>query len=442
MNLIRYGEKYFDEIEIGRYRKRDISAGAELNQVSISSVRDLSTVVIRGIKDKKIGIYVLESYEEEKIKEGIEIASKLAKLNEKDDNWVSLPEKQKYREGKEVCRDIKTVTPDFFVNIITESIKDVRKKDENAVVAGAEAGGIWVENEIKNSHGIDVKQEDAGTYFYMVLLGRKGETVTPGIFELDVRRDMNIDRNFVIDSCVDKLKKAYNVVPSKNGEANVILHPLALGEILNFALFPSLSGERKVKNTTPLSDKIGEKVLSKKISIMDDPFHPLSINPIIADDEGMATRKNVIFDKGRFKDFLWNSYWANIEGKESTGNGIRNLNTGYLGIGAHNIVIESGSKKIDNIISGISNGYLVLSFQGAHSSNPDTGDFSVVANPAFAIKDGNIEGATVFMMSGNIYSLLNSVDEISREQRQVYAIARGVYPHISFHDVKIASVTQ
>ncbi len=442
MNLIKYGEKYFDEIEIGRYRKRDISASAELNQVSISSVRDLDIAVIRGIKNRRMGIYVVESENEEKIKEGIEIASKLAKLNDRDDNWKSLPEKQKYEKGREVCEDIKNSTPDIFVNIITDSIRDVKKNDENAVVAGAESGGIWVENHIENSHGIDVEQRDSGTYFYLFLSGRIGNKVTPGIFELNVRRDMNINREFVINSCLNKLKKAYNVIPSKNEETTVILEPIALGEILNFALFPSFSGEKKIKRTTPLTDKIGEKVLSEKISIVDDPFHPLSINPVIADDEGVATRRNAIVDNGIFKSFLWNSYWSNMSGEKNTGNGIRNLSTGYLGIGAHNMVINNGNKKIEEIISDVDHGYMVLAFQGAHSSNPDTGDFSVVANPAFLIDDGEIKGSTVFMMSGNIYSLLNRVENISKEQRAVYAIARGIFPYISLYDVKIAPVNK
>ena len=442
MNLIKYGEKYFDEIEIGRYRRRDISASAELNQVSISSVRDLNTVVIRGIKDKRMGIYVVENDNEEKIKEGIEIASKLAKLNDRDNNWKSLPEKQKYEKRRKVCENIKNSTPDIFVDIITGAIRDVKKEDENAVVAGAESGGVWVKGNIMNSHGIDVEQEDAGSYFYLYLSGRKGNNVTPGIFELDVRRDMDIDRDFVIKSCLNKLKKAYNVVRSKNEEATIILEPIALGEILNFALFPSFGGERKVKNTTPLVDKVGEKVISEKISIVDDPFHPLSMNPVIADDEGAATRRNVIFENGIFKGFLWNSYWANIANEKNTGNGIRNLSTGYLGIGSHNIVLDNGNKKIEDIISDMEHGYIVLAFQGAHSSNPDTGDFSVVANPAFIIENGEIKGSTVFMMSGNIYSLLSRVERISEEQRAIYAIARGVFPYISFYNVKVASVTR
>ena len=442
MSLIKYGEKYFDELEISIYRKRDVVAGVELNQVSISSVRDLEMSVIRGVKDKRMGIYIVDSGDENKIKEGIEEAYKLSKLNDRDDKWESFPHSEKYHEKIKVCENVRSATPDIFVNLLNNSVKEVLERDKNAVVAGAESGGIIASMHVENSSGVDVEQENSATYFYLFLSGRKGDTVTPGIFELDVRRDMNIEKERVISMALKKLEKAYNVKKAGNGESTIILEPIALGEILYFTLLPAISGEKKVKDTTPLSNQVNEKVISDKITIMDDPFHPLSVNSVIADDEGAATTSHTVFKRGIFKKFLWNSYWANIANEENTGNGIRNLSTGYVGIGAHSMVIESGKRSVDDMVGDIEHGYMVLSFQGAHSSNPDTGDFSVVANPAFVIEEGEIKGATVFMMSGNIYSLMRNVKEVSREQRPIYAIAKGIYPYITFNNVKIASVSK
>ena len=443
MNLINYGERFFDELEIAKYRRKEVSVDVELNQISMSSVGDRALTVIRGIKDKKIGIFIVDSDDEGEIKRGIEQAAKNAMANERDEKWVELPKEQKYNAPEiESNYEIKDASPDFFVNLLNDAIKDVKARDERAMVAGGAAGGSWLEMRILNSHGIDIMQEFGSTFMYLYVAGRMGNSVTPGIIDFDVRRDMNLDKNFIVSSILEKLKYAYTMKKSNKTEGNVIIEPLALEELLYFTLIPAINGERKVKNTTPLSDKVGQKILDEKITIYDDPWHPMSTNPIIADDEGVAARVNKIFEKGIFKGFLWDNYWGNISGEGSTGNGTRIFSTGGIGIGVHNLVIEGGNKEKEELIGEIKDGFLISGFQGAHSSNPDTGDFSVVANPAFKIEDGELVGSTVFMLSGNVYSLLGNVADISREQRKIVVMGNGVMPDMLFENLKIAPVSR
>ncbi len=443
MNLIRYGERFFDELEIAIYKKKNVGVDVELNQVALSTSSQRTVSVIRGVKDKRIGIYIVDSDDEGEIKRGIEIAAKNAKNNERDERWTGLPGEQKYANVDiELDYGVKSLEPDFFVNLANDAMKEINQRDRNAMVAGGASGAQWSENRIMNSHGVDIMQEFGGTFFYLFVVGRKGDIVTPGMVEFEVRRDSNITKDFVVNSILEKLKYAYNVKSADRMEGDILLEPLALAELLYFTLLPAVNGERKVKGTTPLEKRVGEKIFSEKITIYDDPWHPLSISPIIADDEGVAARKNMLFENGVFKGFLWNTYWGNISGEGSTGNGIRSLSTGGIGIGAHNLVVEKGRRKKEEIIGDMKDGFLISAFQGAHSSNPDTGDFSVVANPAFKIEDGEIVGSTVFMMSGNVYQLLKNVEEISSTERKMVMMGNGVYPDILFRDVKIAPVSK
>ncbi len=442
MNLIKYGEKYFDELEIGIYRRREINAEIELNSISmaISSMRVVT--VIRGILDKKLGLSVVEGDDDERIKEGIENAAKMARINKKDEKWHSLPSPQRYRDAFPVDEKIKEIEPQMLIQTLMEGTSGIRDRDPHSMVAGGAAGSIYAERKIENSHGLESYLQDGGTYFYLYAVGKKNGFVTPGIFDMDVRRDTDLDVESVVNNISFKLQKAYNTVSAENGEVMVVFEPFALQSLLEYTLFFAIRGERKIKGTTPLADKLGERVLHEKVTIRDDPWHPLSINKIIADDEGVATRQLTLFERGVFKNFLWDHYWGNIEGTGSSGNGYRNLQTGAINIAPHNVVMLPGTKSVEDIISSISSGYIVSLFQGAHSSNPESGDFNVVANPAFKIEDGEIVGSTVFMVSGNIYSILNKVEDISREQRTIYGMGRGVFPTVSFRDVKIAQVSK
>lgn len=437
-NLIRFGEKLFDELEIAVYRSRDVSTNVELNEISMASTRSGAVTVIRGIKDKRLGLAIIDSDEPERIKEAIEQAAKMAKLNSPDEKWVSLPEPGKYRDKPKPNYELKEASPDVLVEKLVHGIKLAREKDPNAVVAGGEGGVSWEERHIVNSHGIDVFQEGGAAFFFIELVGRKGDVVTPGIFDFDARRDLNLDIDGVVERAVQKVKWAYNVEKSRNEEVPIILGPWAIAGLFGFALLPAFSGERLVKETTPLAGKVGEKIASEVLTIYDDPFHPLSLEPAIADGEGVPTRTNVLIENGTFKGFVWDNYWAKVYGTDSTGNGKRDLRSGGVGIGFHNVVIENGKQPLEDLIGEIDRGYLVDGLQGAHSSNPDNGNFAVTANPAFLIEDGEVKGASVFLIAGNVYELLRKASKVTKEQTVMPFMNTMITPYIKFENVKIA----
>jgi PmbA protein len=71
-------------------------------------------------------------------------------------------------------------------------------------------------------------------------------------------------------------------------------------------------------------------------------------------------------------------------------------------------------------MSEIDEGLLIYYLQGAHSSNPVSGEFSVVATPAWKIKKGEIEHCTRgIMLAGNIFEVLKNVSVIANNDRQI-----------------------
>jgi len=122
-------------------------------------------------------------------------------------------------------------------------------------------------------------------------------------------------------------------------------------------------------------------------------------------------------------------------GVESTGNAARNARQGLMEISPTTITIEPGNKEFKDIISDIDYGFYIRNVQGAHSSNPESGDFSIVGNPAVLVKDGEMVGAVNgLMLSGNVFELLNQVDQIAKTP---YMFDDMVAPEISFSDVNV-----
>ncbi len=94
------------------------------------------------------------------------------------------------------------------------------------------------------------------------------------------------------------------------------------------------------------------------------------------------------------------------------------------------------------MIGDIKSGYLIKGLQGAHSSNQETGDYSVVGNPAFRIIDGELKGAVHgLMLAGNAFELIKKADKIGSDVRSYLVGAGGslIAPSIQFNDVQIVA---
>ncbi|MCK4482518.1 TldD/PmbA family protein, partial [Candidatus Bathyarchaeota archaeon] len=73
--------------------------------------------------------------------------------------------------------------------------------------------------------------------------------------------------------------------------------------------------------------------------------------------------------------------------------------------------------------------------QGAHSSNPASGEFSVVATPAWKIENGEIAYATKgAMLAGNIFQVLTNISELANNERK---IGQLITPWILVENVKV-----
>jgi len=133
--------------------------------------------------------------------------------------------------------------------------------------------------------------------------------------------------------------------------------------------------------------------------------------------------KPSVIEKGILKNFLYDNYSARKDGKESTGNATR---SGYLstpGIGTTNFHIIPGERTSEQILSEVDDGLLVYYLQGAHSSNPVSGEFSVVATPAWKIRKGEINhSCRGVMLAGNIFELLKNISIVASNERQMGSI--------------------
>jgi PmbA protein len=153
----------------------------------------------------------------------------------------------------------------------------------------------------------------------------------------------------------------------------VVFEPRTARTLLD-NIFDAVHGGAVYRNESFLAGKLGERVASEKLTVIDDGTIPGLFGTSPYDDEGVPTRRTVVIENGVLKSYLLNTYTARKLGLRSTGNASRGL-AGNAGVGNGNLYIERGGATPEQLIAGIRDGFYVTELIG-FGVNIVTGDYS------------------------------------------------------------------
>ncbi len=210
-----------------------------------------------------------------------------------------------------------------------------------------------------------------------------------------------------------KLSKKHSKV--KNGMFPVLFTSKAAKELFEI-IDLALNGKQVNQKSSPWHDMLGKQVLSKLITIKQDPLFGYMARS--TDDEGSLVQPLTFVNNGVLENFYFDLASATRRqgpGTPSSGNGFK--------LSLHfqpeptllNMIIPAGPRSINQIIKNINYGLLIDQTMGGLTTNI-SGDMSVNVDVGFLIENGEITGRVKdTMVSGNIYTALNNVLELSND---------------------------
>lgn len=430
-------KKGADEAEAFAYEGLTTTVAIERGQIAKSSRIVDRGLGIRTIVNKAVGFsYTNILTNKAAIEKTVSKAVKSARASKPDKDWQGLPSKKPFPEvkggfDKAICE----LSPDDLVKAASVMLEACEKTDKRVFPIEGGVGASYLSRAVVNSNG--VAGFDHGTIIECSLatVAQESGEVTPVCFEFNAERLYKIDPEWV---GVEAAKQAASALKAKRVETKptkVVLAHFALQQLLYYTLMEAIKADCVQRNQSALQGKVGEKVASEIVTIHDDGLMNEGLRTWKFDGEGVPQQKTVIIEKGTLRGFIYDSYTAKKEGKESTGNAFR---AGYLStprIEATNLRFAPGKKTPEELVGEIDEGLLVYSVQGAHSSNPASGEFSVVATPAWKIKNGKIAHAVKgAMLAGNIFEALKNVSALANNERK---IGQLVAPWIVVENLKV-----
>jgi PmbA protein len=195
-------------------------------------------------------------------------------------------------------------------------------------------------------------------------------------------------------------------------EVPVVFDPDAARSLLGM-LAGCIMGSAIWRKSSYLVGREGTEVASSLVTIVDDPLIASAPGSRPYDGEGLASRKNVVVEKGVLRTYLCDSYSARKLGRKSTGNAARGGSAG-VSCSTTNFILEPGTDSNAAIIKGTKKGLYVTEMMG-FGFNAVTGDFSRGA-AGFWIEDGELAyPVSEVTISLNVDELYKRIDALGAD---------------------------
>ncbi len=208
--------------------------------------------------------------------------------------------------------------------------------------------------------------------------------------------------------------------PVPSARVPVVLHP-EIGASWLAEMHEAIGGEAQLKMSSWLTGKLGQIVASPLVTLVDDGRLRAGIGSEPWDGEGVATRRNLLIDRGRLAMFVYDVYHARRAGQRSTGSAVRSYSS-QPSIGSTNLHLEPGSDPPEAILGRVERGFY-MDDQGSFGFNSVTGDYSYQAQ-GFWIEKGEkaypVEGVTV---ASNSLEMLKNVVAVGNDLRFDQSVA-------------------
>lgn len=189
----------------------------------------------------------------------------------------------------------------------------------------------------------------------------------------------------------------------KSGKYTMVVDPLNSSRLLS-PLLQALYGSALQQKNSFMLNKLGEKIGTEQLTLIDEPHLLQSSGARYFDNEGVATQRMPVFENGVLKTYFIDTYNAKKMNVDPT------ISQPSL------LVMQMGGKDLDGLIAGVDRGILITGFNGGNC-NSSTGDFSYGIE-GFLIENGKLTTPVSEMnVTGNMISLWSSLLETGNDPR-------------------------
>ncbi len=371
-------------------------------------------VGIRAFRDHRMGFSYTSDFSREGLLKALKLAldnARVAEQNElkalphKADQYPELDFYNPQLEKEEVERKI-----ELLLELEKKALQyDSRIRSAPEVIYRDGTNRIM----LVNSRGLELEFKRNLCYALIYVLAEEEGDVQTGLSLTHGRslEELNIEETAAEASQEALVLLGASQIPSQ--EAVVVFKPEIGARFLSL-IGDALTAEAVQKKRSLFAGKMGEEVASSQVELIDDGLLEKGLASMPFDGEGVPSTRTEVISSGRLNTYLYDTYTARKEGKESTGNAVRSSYKSFPQLSTTNLYLGPGDCSSEELIGNLDYGFYVMDVSGLHSgANPISGDFSVGASGRM-IRDGSFqESVREVTIAGNFIDFLKNIDVIA-----------------------------
>lgn len=406
------------------------SSGVEVRDKKIDKLEQSlqSGLSIRLFVDKKYSAHSTNRLKKDELARFIKEAIAGTKYLSEDE-FRTLPDPDLYFKG-EKPNDLKVldsnfdkVDPQKKIDLAFAIEKEVLGKDERIISVSTSYFDGLNSRVMVTSNGFE--GDTSNSYFGLsASVSVKSGDARPesGWYESEIFFD-KLKKQDIGTIALEKALKKLGQKKLESAKMQMLVENRQVGRIFG-PLMNALNGSAIQQKNSFLIDKLNEKVVSEKLTLVDDPFIIGGRGSRYFDGEGLATKKRLVFEKGVLKNYYIDTYYAKKLEVEPTGGSTTNL------------VFENGKKTLNELIASVEKGIFVTGFNGGNS-NGSTGDFSYGIE-GFLIENGKLTQPVGEMnITGNMLDLWSNIADIANDPNKS---SSWLTPSILFNGVDFSGI--
>jgi TldD protein len=272
---------------------------------------------------------------------------------------------------------------------------------------------------VANSDGLFAEDDTVRTFFSVSCVasgdtgmqtGRESIGHTIG-FELFDRYDIDELARNAAGRAITKLAAR----PAPSGQMPVVIGSGGGGVLFHEACGHGLEADLVSKGASVFRGRVGQRVASPGVTVVDDGTMQREWGNIAIDDEGNPAQRNVLIEDGILTDYMWDHLRARKEGRASSGNGRRQSYQHLPMVRMTNTYLLAGTEDPDSIIASTQKGVYVKHLGGGQV-NTATGDFVFGMTEAYLIENGEVtEPLREGNLIGNGPEVLQRIDALGND---------------------------
>jgi TldD protein len=305
------------------------------------------------------------------------------------------------------------------VDMVSRADRAARGYDSRVRQVAATYRDFQVKSQTVNSLGEFREENSTSTVFLVQVVAQDGGVTQTGYEPLGAQRGFELfDQASPEDLALKAAKRGVMMLGAKKapaGEMPVVISSEAGGTMVHEAIGHGLEADLVQAGTSVYKGRIGEKVASELVTVLDDATIPYARGSFGFDSEGTAARKTVLVEKGILKGYMYDRLSAMKDGCASTGNGRRESYRQRPIVRMTNTLIAPGESDPAGIIGSVTSGLFVRRMGGGQV-NTVTGDFVFEVSEGYLIENGvvgePVRGAT---LAGNGPEVLKKVAMVGND---------------------------